>query len=60
MDEIIFTVQPAGLIITVSPATKEQYAATRTSEKSDVMWMKERHQEHCKKQTDCFNLKRKG
>ena len=49
MDEIIFTVQPAGLIITVSPATKEQYAATRTSEKSDVMWMKERHQEHCKK-----------
>lgn len=41
VDEIIFTVQPSGLIITVSPVTKEQYAATGRREKSDVMEMNE-------------------
>lgn len=45
MHEIIFTVQPPGLIITLSPVTKEQYRATGRSEKPDVTWMKERKKE---------------
>lgn len=48
--EIIFIVQSSGLIITISPVTKEQYTATGRSEKSAVAWIKNKK----KRRMKCF------